>query len=196
MTTFVNRSQNHAYAGADGNNGILADSIPSVFAPGYNSSIGSYELCAKPHAGAVPGISTAANIYGITTRICPELGNWLVDTSNLIFPGSGGIRNFNLSWFCEFFKQQSGKKHKYPMRRFGADKFIFYQCYGSQKLNRVPEELDIAGAELKKNGNYMSYNITFGSAGINSFQDAYLYSYTCVNQMIHIRSDGSVKIQR
>ncbi len=52
MTTFINRSSNDTLAAADAANGVLANSIPSVFGHGYNGSVGSYELCAVPAAAS------------------------------------------------------------------------------------------------------------------------------------------------
>lgn len=72
-------------------------------------------------------------------------------------------------------------KHKYPMRRFFTDKFFLPIIYGSQKLNKIDEEYDIQGTNIRAQGRMVSLLINFGSMTGNSTQSPYMYMYTALN---------------
>lgn len=184
---FVNRTTSYKITGASLANGVVANQLQSVF----DYVNGSYELMPPINADAS---SNALAINGLTTRLCPELPNFLINTSTVIMPGSTGLQQAQGSWLYQYAQQVDDKKQKYCLRRFCADKFYLPICYGSQDLNKVAHDVDISGMELKQNGNFMNVNITFGS--INTDLICYLYAYTIVNQLVHINSSGALKVQR
>lgn len=94
----------------------------------------------------------------------------------------------------EYAARAMGIKHKYPMRRFFCDKYFKPIIYGSQDLNGVDEEYDIQGTNIRANGRMVTLLVNFGS--LTGGTSPYMYIYTCLNQLIQIRSDGSIFVQR
>lgn len=80
---------------------------------------------------------------------------------------------------------------KYPLRRYMHDKWFLSFDFTSDELNRTSPEISLSGAELRRSGNFLNFQIIFGSTN-EGFADCMLYSYTECVQMIHIKSDGAL----
>lgn len=151
LFTCVDRSASATAVGADGQ-GVLKNSIPPIFVPSQYGSTGSYEICwkAQANAGAYP--TCPLGMYGITHRFCPEMSQFLLNATSLLFPGPAGMGQCSGAILYDYAAKAMKIKHKYPMRRFFCDKFFLPVIYGSQDLNRVDEEYDIQGTNIRAQG--------------------------------------------
>lgn len=53
--------------------------------------------------------------------------------------------------------------------------------YGSQDLNKIDEEYNISGINIRAQGRFVSLLINFGSLTANANQSPYMYMYTELN---------------
>lgn len=135
-------------------------------------------------------------MYGITHRFCPEMSQFLLNCTSLLFPGPAGFGQCSGSILYDWAAKALDIKHKYPMRWYFCDKFFLPIIYGSQKLNKIDEEYDIQGTNIRAQGRMVSLLINFGSMTGNANQSPYMYMYTALNQLVQLRSDGSIFVQR
>jgi hypothetical protein len=75
------------------------------------------------------------------------------------------------------------------------DKFFLVLDFTSDELNRTDPEISLSGAELRRSGNFLNFQIIFGDA-LAGFTDCMLYSYTECVQMVHVNSQGALFVQR
>lgn len=173
----------------DAASGVLADSIRPQFDKTTNK-LGYYELCANGG-----GVYSPFSGYGICHRFCPVINQLIIQTEQT-FPGPSGLQRCNPAWMYEFCKHYGGVRHKYPLRRYMHDKWFLAFDFTSDELNKISSDISISGAELRRSGNFLNFQIEFGASLSPGFQDCQMYVYTECVQMVHINSQGALFLQR
>lgn len=83
------------------------------------------------------------------------------------------------------------------------DKWFLAFDFTSDELNKISPEISLSGAELRRSGNFLNFQIIFGApnnaalvAGPVPFTNCQMYCYTECVQMVHINSQGALFLQR
>lgn len=93
----------------------------------------------------------------------PVMLNYLIDSSINIYPGPSGFQRINSSYLYEYTKIAGKYKHWYNLKRYEKGKFVLVHDFCSDDFTNTPSQVSISGAEIRKAGNFVMFNITFGS---------------------------------